>query len=97
MLLGKGYPVQLHGGKGDTAAQLEGLLAEFSGGSRTLMHVRATLETYLSVNAPSANSVEYDMHLALLELIKIFHARHPDVDLALPEVTSELGLGFGSG
>ena len=86
MLLGKGYPVQLHNGKGDTAAQLEGLLAEFTGGSRTLTHVRAQLESYLSVNAPCANSVEYDTHLALFELIKIFHARNPDVDLALPEV-----------
>ena len=87
MLLGKGFPVQLHNGKGDTAAQLEGLLAALTVGTRTLSHVRAQLESYLSVNAPSANSVEYDMHLALLELIKIFHTRNPDVDLALPEVT----------
>ena len=87
MLLGKGLPVQLHNGKGDTAAQLESLLAEFSSGSRTLKHVLVQLQTYLSVNAPSANSVEYDMHLALLELLKIFQVRNPDIDFALPEVS----------
>ena len=85
VLLGKGLPVQLHG-KGDTAAQLDGLLTEFTGGAGTLVQVRQKLLSYLSTNAPSANSVEYDMHLALLELIKIFEARHPGVDTVLPEV-----------
>jgi hypothetical protein len=85
VLLGKGLPVQLHG-KGDTAAQLDGLLTEFTGGAGTLVQVRQKLLSYLSTNAPSASSVEYDMHLALLELIKIFEARHPGVDTVLPEV-----------
>ena len=39
-----------------------------------------------SINAPCADSVEYDMHMGLLELLKIFLARNPSADPTLPEV-----------
>ena len=71
-------------GQPDTAAQLEELLAEFRDDYCT--QVRAKLVSYASTNAPCADSVEYDMHVGLLELIKIFAARNPSTDLMLPEV-----------
>ena len=79
----QGLPVQMHG-QPDTAAQLEELLAEFRDDYCT--QVRAKLVSYASTNAPCADSVEYDMHVGLLELIKIFAARNPSTDLMLPEV-----------
>jgi hypothetical protein len=85
VLIGKGLPVQMHG-QGNTAGQLEELLAEFTGGTSTLLHVRAKLVLYASINAPCADSVEYDMHMGLLELLKIFLARNPSADPTLPEV-----------
>ena len=85
VLIGKGLPVQMHG-QGNTAGQLEELLAEFTGGTSTLLHVRAKLVSYASINAPCADSVEYDMHMGLLELLKIFLARNPSADPTLPEV-----------
>ena len=64
-------------GQPDTTAQLEELLAEFRDDHCTLVQVRAKLVSYASTNAPCADSVEYDMHVGLLELIKISPATPP--------------------
>ena len=88
VLLGKGMPVQMHG-QPDTGSRLEELLAEFSLRSGTLVQVIAKLKSYVSTNAPNATSVEYDLHLALLQLLKIFAAREPFADLMLPEVKTQ--------
>ena len=88
VLVGKGMPVQMHG-QPDTGSRLEELLAEFSLRSGTLVQVIAKLKSYVSTNAPNATSVEYDLHLALLQLLKIFAAREPFADLMLPEVKTQ--------
>ena len=87
ILVGMGVPAKMHG-QPETASQLKALHDEINEHLGTLARVRAALLERVASNAPSANSIDYDLHVGLLELMKVFERREPLPALDLPETTA---------